>query len=294
MKVFISYRFGDDISAILKILENNKIELFDSSSLLFNNKSIQSATKDTIKACDFVILLYSKENSNIAFEAGMAFTLNKPIFSIVSPDIKEEPAFIRNSACVRSFSNEYDKISFNFNVFLKSVRPKKITASAASIGIHSHVFYGGGEAVSQKYQEAISIWDKFHQNENGHELFFQKLFELYQIKFVQNTTHNEDKLYADFSIWSDQLTSLLGNPILVEISKTLSSAKISTFLNEISKNNNHSYLFFYETLRDDNTELPSTSRCLFISIYDLLQKLKSLDFSDSIRQLRNEIAHKTN
>ena len=40
--------------------------------------------KKTISECDFVILIYTSVNPNIAFEAGVAFSINKPIFAIVS------------------------------------------------------------------------------------------------------------------------------------------------------------------------------------------------------------------
>ncbi len=84
MKAFLSYDFRDNISAITSLLTRQGVEVFDSLNDIQYGTSFQKAIKNAISECDFLLLIYSNENPNIAFEAGIAVSSNKPIFSVIS------------------------------------------------------------------------------------------------------------------------------------------------------------------------------------------------------------------
>jgi nucleoside 2-deoxyribosyltransferase len=87
MRAFLSYRLEDDISVVTNLLKSKNIEIFDSVTELNIGRSFPTTITNAIKESDFIVLVYASANPNIAFEAGLAVSLGKPIFAIVSPDI---------------------------------------------------------------------------------------------------------------------------------------------------------------------------------------------------------------
>ncbi len=58
------------------------------------------------------------------------------------------------------------------------------------------------------------------------------------------------------------------------------------------KNSTESCIVFYDYLNGVNkSNLPNTSKYLFIEISDFIEKLNEGDFNDSIRKIRNEIIY---
>jgi len=292
MKAFISYHFNDNVLEILELLQKYDVEVFDSKTDIDYGSSFQKSIKEAIRSCDFIILVYSSPNPNIAFEAGMAVSMNKQIFSIVS-DITNEPDFLFESVYVHAKPEEINKIEFNLKIFLEKIKPKKKKSLTTSI--KKHKFYGGGYP---NYYDKIFNWYKNIDNKSEIEFerFFKKVFELYNLSVIQNKFDSNINFVTDFCIWSDELNKIIGNPILVEIKKELNNKNIITLNNTltelVNKNTAESCLVFYENLKGINKkELPNTSRYLFIQISDFVEKFKDSDFNNSIRKIRNEIVH---
>lgn len=205
MKAYLSYDFKDNISEITSLLIKQSIEIFDSRNDVQYGTSFQKAIKNAISECDFLLLIYSRENPNIAFEAGIAVSSNKPIFSIISEE-KNYPDFLFDSTYVHAKTNEIDKIEFNFKIFLDKVKLKKTSV------VKKHVYYGGGEPnhYTDIYKKYIEINVK---SEKNYELLFRDIFEIYNLSVIQKKFDNNSKFYADFCIWSDKLSNVIGSLI---------------------------------------------------------------------------------
>lgn len=287
MKAFLSYKFQDDVSSIINLLKDKEIEIFDSMTDIKYRDSFQKAIKQSISECDFLLLIYSSINPNIAFEAGIAVSMNKPIFAIINNNHCD---FLFDSTYVYALPNEIDKIKFNFEIFLNKIKsfPKSNT-------IKKHVFYGGG--LPNYYNEIINSYINTQvKNEKEYKLFFKNILEKSNLDFVQQTVDPKSDIHADFCIWSNDLSNVLGNPILIEIKKEINTNNIKyikDFVNKlISDNLAKSCLFFYEDLKGmSKKQLPNNNTSLFIQISDLIDKLNKNDFNESIRKIRNEIVH---
>ena len=295
MKAFISHQFGDNIESLINLLRNNNIEILDGQTDLIYGGSFQKTIKNAIKECDFIVIIYSSSNPNIAFEAGVAVSLNKPIFSIVS-EKKDYPDFLFDSVYVNAQPEEVDKIEFNLNIFLNKIKKKyKPTSSASIKTINKNEFYGGGYP---NYYNQINNWYKNLSGslEKDYEILFGKIFELYKLNVVQNKFDSNLNFITDFCVWSDELKNVIGNPILIEIKKEISLDNLESIKSLLSKlletNPAESCLIFYESLRNiDAKELPNTPHYLFIKISDFIEKFKTSDFNQSIIEIRNEIVH---
>lgn len=289
MKAFLSHQFRDNISEISNLLVNNGVEVFDSMVDIEYGSSFQKSLSNAIKNCDFVVLIYSSANPNIAFEAGIAVALKKPIFTIVST-LDSKPDFLLDSTCVHAQPSEIDKLRFNLNIFLKNIKPRKRVETKVS-----HEWNVGGNR--NKYKSILNLYNNIKpKSERNYENLFQEIFYLYNLNIIKNKIDSKVNFCADFSIWSDKLNNVIGNPILIEVKNEINKRNINKIKNSINQliNTNHSesYLIFYDQLYDINKkDLPNTSRCLFIQILDLIEKLKDYDFDGSIRAIRNEIAH---
>ncbi|MBN1184974.1 MAG: toll/interleukin-1 receptor domain-containing protein [Bacteroidales bacterium] len=291
MKAYISHQFKDNISGIVNLLNNLEVNVFDSQTDIHYGKSFQKAIKDAIKECDFMVIVYSNVNPNIAFEAGIGVSLKKPIFSIVS-EKNNDPDFLFESAYVHALPEDVSKIEFNLRIFLDNIKPKKKTTP---IIVTKHKFYGGGYP---NYYDKIFSWYQSINNstEKDYELLFKQIFELYKLSVIQNKFDSNIKFLTDFCIWSDELNNVIGNPILIEIKKEINRNNIDslkeTVLNLVNNNSAESCLVFYESLKNlTKKDLPNSSRYLFIQISDFIEKFKTSDFNESIRKIRNEIVH---
>jgi hypothetical protein len=291
MKAYISHQFKDKITSLNDLLMKLGVEVFDSMTDIQYGKSFQKSIKDAIRQCDFMVIVYSEVNPNIAFEAGIGVSMNKPIFSIVS-EIQNHPDFLFDSTYVRALPEDISKIEFNLKIFLDKIKPNK---KDDSVKVKQSKFYGGG---FPNYYEQIFTWynNLKDANEQEYELFFKRIFELYKLSVIQNKYDSNIKFLTDFCIWSDELSNIIGNPILIEIKKEINRKNINTLKDTVNNLGNNSSaescLFFYESLNElSKKDLPNTSRFLFIQISDFIEKFKQADFNDAVRKIRNEIVH---
>lgn len=296
MRAYLSYKYGVDITAVVNLLHNNNIEIFDSisSDILYGN-SFQQSIKNAVKSCDFLIFIYTENSAYIAFEAGIAVASNKPIFSILAGG--EDNSFLYESTYVHALPTEADKIKYSFDLFFKNLT-KKV---GRSLAIKSSIqLYGGGEAMPMKDHFDInelynSISDK---SGIGLELFFQQVFQAYHVNIVKHSDFQlqNEKWVPDFSIWNDDLTPLFGNPIIVEVKSEINNSNLEQLLSNLDRLNSsnpiNSVLIFYDRLRGmQSNDLPQSSNRLFISIPDFVNQLQVNGFASAIKKIRNNIAH---
>ncbi len=287
MRAFLSYKFGDDITTIQRLLHEMGIEIFDSLSDLQYGSSLQKTVKNAIKKCDFLVLIYSKDNPHIAFEAGLAVATNKPIFSILNGD----------STYIHASPNEEEKIKFSLEVFLKNLVPQKHSRTAIG-GVQSNAFYGGREAVPTKnYFNVVTRYQSIN-NEKEFEVFFDDLFKSYNVRAVKGVKigYEGSMFIPDFCIWSDELSPILGNPIVVEVKRVIRKTHLNSltnFIKSILENNSaNSVLIFYDSLSGIALkDLPVSPNKLFIDLNSFVHELDTKGFASSIKKIRNDIVH---
>lgn len=104
---------------------------------------------------------------------------------------------------------------------------------------------------------------------------------------------------ADFAIWSDELGTYVGNPLIIEVKRQIRGftglaqafAQLTTYLQ--AANASWGLLLFQEGPEPAVLEshLAQASRVLAISIADLLDRLQTVSFVDVVRDLRNRKVH---
>jgi hypothetical protein len=294
-KAFLSYKFGDNVQTLKEMLSSFNVSVFDVQSDMEYGSSLQQSIKNAILQCDFLVFVYSEDNPNIAFEAGIAISSNKPIFSIFAGG--NEYTFLMDSPYVNAQPTEIDKIRFAFELFLENSFPKKEKLASDTILIKPQVFYGGGEMVPTKaYFDVEREYELAkYGTEKVYYQFFALLFNAYGVNFAKNPRLSEKDLGADFSIWNDGLTPILSNPILIEIKRKINRNTLEELLNQIvhwKKIMPGSIIVLYEQLENLKVrDLPVHNEVLFVSISELISELESRGFATAIKNIRNRVIH---
>jgi len=289
MKAFLSYQVGDDISTVHNLLLKNNIEIFDALTDLQFNHSYQQDIKDIIKKCDFIVIIYSKDNPNLAFEAGVAIGSNKPIFSILAGG--NENIFLLDSTYVHVQPSETEKIEFSLELFLENINLKKNLKPVINPNLK---FYGGGEVTPVKDYFDIEMQYASVRNKTGSDLedFIQEMLKAYGVKVVKNTkkiNYNNEYSEPDFAIWYDELSSLLNNPINIRVKNIINPTNLPF---SFSNNSIGSTIVLYDKLVNITPKhLPISSDIIFISIPNLVGELSSHGFAESIKRVRNALIH---
>jgi nucleoside 2-deoxyribosyltransferase len=288
MKAFVSYRHGTNISVVFDILKNHGIEFFDSNSDIMIGNSLQEAISKGVQECDFFVTIYESANANTAFEIGLAYALKKPIFAIINASGQEFPDFLIEAVHVQSRADDYEKIKYSFDIFIKNIKPKKKSTTTKHRIAEKSVF-----------QDWLEIYNSIEQkNEITLEKFISEILEKYKIEVIENKWNKDSSFIADFCIWSDPLSNSLGNPILIEVKREIHSRNLklilSDFAKALDKTNAKTGIVFYDYLTNvDKNELinKSSSRLLFIEIKEFLQTLNNVDFNQAIINTRNKTVH---
>jgi|GEM_PF-3768820 len=296
MRAYLSYRYGDDASIIRSLLAKHDIEVFDSISDIKIGDSLQQAIKIAIRNSDFLVFIYSADNPNIAFEAGLAVALNKPIFSILAGG--GEDTFLLDSTYVHATPVEEDKVKFSLELFLNNLfskAPKKSVVAA-----RPSKFYGGGDLIPRaRYFDIVRHYNST-RNKLGStlEVLFQEIFEANQVAVIKQSTFElkEREWKPDFSIWDDKLSVLFGNPIIIEIKRQITKSNLSSLLSNLeslkTSNPIGGVLIFYEELKAvKESELPATPSRLFIPIGKLVDLMETNNFSSAVIKFRNRLVH---
>jgi len=294
-KVFLSYSFGDDVGPLKQMLSALNVAVLDSQMNMEYGTSLQESIRDAVFQCDFLLFVYSKDNPHIAFEAGIAVASRKPIFSIFSGG--QERTFLMDTPYVSALPTEIEKIRFVFELFLENTFPKKEMLPAGNHAIKLPQMYGGGEMVPMKsYFDVKAEYDLISNNSyEGYDRFFVSVFEAYGVNFAKNPNSGGSDSGADFSIWSDALSPMMGNPILIEIKKRIDRRILENLQDQIRKWKTligSSIIVFYDRLENvRERDIATFGDILFISIPELVEELESKGFASSIKNIRNRLVH---
>lgn len=285
MRAYLSYQSKDDTSFVRTLLREYNFEIFDSRVDVQIGSSLQNSVISALRNSDIVLLIYSGKYPTSIFEVGAACALGKPTFSIISAN-DDGAEYLYDSTNVRCLPREYDKIKFSFEIFFKNLDRKKGISMSKSKSLK---FYGGGEAIHHKFLQLANQYEPWSDlSEQDYVAFIKDTFDLSESKIILESRDSEK--YADLSVWNEELSPILKNPIVVEVKKQL-TAKIVSELDHTHQKygQTNSYLIFYDQLIGITpNDLPNRSAGLYIQITDFVKKMSNHDLRESIQLIRNE------
>lgn len=288
---FIAASSRANLNTIKALLEKMGISILVPSEFSADSVSIHEHVTQAISKADFLIaILDPKEsNSNIYYELGYASALGKRILVLASPKLEIIPADITEMLYIRANEDNKDAIGFALDQLTKT--PKLIKRRSSQPISKS-------QPIGHIADELLARVESLGERANERDIM-DILVSALNASHITNAVHASPKeMGADISIWDDELGPWVGNPFIIEIKRRLvNQSQIRSAVNQVSsylqKSNTQWALVLYVQGPPSVSHFPrmSTNTVLFLSILDLLRRLRTTSFSEIIRDLRNRRVH---
>lgn len=238
----------------------------------------------SIRESDMLIaVIISRPSSNIFFELGLAYGLGKHILLLMSPKIRTLPSDISGKLCFRADPNNREAIGFALDQFLASSQKKyryykRPTPSEHPLGDKADYYL---ELIHRKEGEL-----------SGNEMA-EIVVEVLKASGVSNVTQSKyTDRGADIAVWSDDLQTTIGNPLIIEVkSKLQNKKKVRQALEQVElyrkKSSSQWALLILPVISSSLDDIPFKGSVLTMTIIELIEKLRYKSFAETIRELRN-------
>ncbi|MGP9799441.1 hypothetical protein [Rheinheimera sp. NSM] len=260
--------------------------------------SYASTVASVIKSCDITLCIADDEESlkTVLFEAGIAFGIGKKVLLATSYEAGNIPINYSEFPIIRLDSSRYIEIANYVEELMKygkrPISKKKYNFTPSKpIGEYSNKYLDSLRKIEANLTEG-SDRGKVSQD-------FEKIVaDAIRKSGVNIVSEFRSRRYRpDIAIWSDELTYIGANPLIVEVKLTIKSVsdvdRVADKLNHYLHESNSKYgLLVYLNGPDRSEyfyELPSN--IIAISGYELLELLKNESFGEVIRSLRNQRVH---
>ena len=292
LSCFISAPAGVNLLKIKRILNEKGLEFIHPSEIPFSGQSISEKISKLISQADLFIAVFDNElpNGNIFFELGLAVAQKKQII-ILAPSKFKLPSDLAGFLYLKIDADNIEALGFTVDQLLAA--PIKRTKKR-QVKKPPRVSKPVGFGVIELRNRLKSLDSRIA----GYELenFVSDILKESGISIIKQS--NRPDFGADFAIWSDDLSSILGNPILIEIKRSIKSASqvkkvTDQLLRYMNKSNSRSALVLYlEGL--PSSEAQTTAHLfniIFFQLEEFIEQLQENSFADIVRTRRNIIAH---
>jgi hypothetical protein len=293
MRCFLSYSFRTDISVIKRILTENNVYYVSPVDSLEYGDNMVTTIRRQIQDSDFIVAVLD-DSTNVSFELGMAIGVKKPIFILLPTNNESLPVYVAEQTYTIAEPTDYEKINYSFQFFLDNLskRYQKVERKTQRISRKTIK----GKIISNDL--ADSLKNRQISSAQNFEESIGELFKTLNIDVLAENKYKATDFRADFSLWIDELNSVVGNPIIVEAKFNRNRNSLRDAVEQLSsylkKYNSKTGLIIYNNPTNESfVELFSYSPLvLSISFQDLLDKLTSESLPEIILKLRNQVIHK--
>lgn len=292
---FVSAPAGVNLTRIKKILLERDIEIIHPAEAQTLGESISEKISKKISRSDIFLAVFDHklENSNTFFELGLAVGYKKEIIILTPPNFYLPPD-LSGFLTLRVTQGNLDALGFSLDQMLKATLKKPKKRGRKTYKDHRK----RSRPISNKMSELRDELNGLDHRtaENTLVRFVEDLLKECGISVIKQSASHETG--ADFAIWSDGLEHILGNPILIQIKRTIKTdsqaVKITDqILNFICNSNSKSAIVLYLAgpPSDQVQRLTKKFNILFFRLEDIVDQLQNNNFVDIIRNRRNLIAH---
>jgi len=290
LKCFISASIDTDTYVIKNILHENNVDTFDSYDF-----QVGDFIKDTIirkiRESDFVIVVLNQLDPNIIFEMGISEGAGKPVFVISSKDTLL-PYFAEKYPHVTTAIKDTNLLRIALGGFIDDLISNTLKTSKKL-------------SMSKRSYQLDTLRNYLNQINNLRrsgkvgeiEQLVQHIFSDIGLSYSADDLINR-KGRVDFAIWNNNLGSIIGNPLFIEVKfGTLTPELIhkseSQLRDYITNSEAKAGILLYldrhgKRFKSDYTLSPLILR---YDIEDFLKELIDSSFEDTILRKRNMIVH---
>jgi hypothetical protein len=280
-----------DLESLLAILKRHNIHAIAPADFALG-ESWADLLKSTLESVDFVIAVLggAKESSNILFELGLAYGLGRRVFLIAPPDSSVVPFDLRSMFSLRVSLDNHEALDFAIEQFVASLSRSTIDAkvpgvlkAAQTLGDRADDFLSRLE--SEKDKSAYPYLENLVAD----------VFEACGVNAISRSRHRDVEI--DFALWSDELETFIGNPLVVELKSRLQgaadfdSAGQRLFRSLSAANAAWGLLLYRDGPESMKIAKHLPPNVIAIQLQKLISELRNTPFATIIHRLRNERVH---
>ncbi|MCK4604711.1 MAG: toll/interleukin-1 receptor domain-containing protein [Deltaproteobacteria bacterium] len=290
LKCFISAPAGKETNTLRRILDHQGVQSFDAFDFEVGD-SISATIKSKIRESDFAVVVISESNVNVFYELGICEGLGKPIF-LVAEDRYITPPFVHNYIYLRASLDNESLISLSLEKFIAQLRKNK------------SVLRGRKKKTPEKtHSSEISYYLasignlRLHGDAAELEELVQKIFRGLSIS-VEAVADKTRDVGVDFAIWTERLSSTIGNLVLVEfkygdLTETRIRSAEQQLQSYLVKSEAKAGILLYldrkgKRFKEDYTFSPLILR---YDLEDFIRQVEKSSFEDAILSKRNKMVH---
>ncbi|WP_027948838.1 hypothetical protein [Haliea salexigens] len=260
--------------------------------------SYASTVASVIKSCDITLCIADDERSlkSVLFEAGIAFGIGKKVLLATSYDAGNIPIDYSEFPIIRLDSSHYQEIASYVEEVLrygkKPTSKKKYNfIPSKPIGAYSQKYV---ESLREIEEKILGACDKGKVSREFEKLIAEAIRKS-GVNIVSE--FRSGKYRPDIAIWSDELTYIGANPLIVEVKSRIKSLselervvdKLNHYL--LDSNSKYGLLIYLSGPERDQYFYDLPSNIIAVSAFELLRSLEGNSFGEVIRDLRNQRVH---
>jgi hypothetical protein len=289
MKIFLSHSARNPVSAVKLILTDLGAEVFDSFDPT-SAENLTSTLPDAVRQIDAIVAVVDEPSPNVFYELGVATAIGKPALVLQSPETFLPP-FLAQVPHITSDFRDSKSLRFAIEQFLNN--------TVNSVGLPSKPRWSLSAASSSEELAALARELSNLRYEGGPKEAERLLADFLNVAHVRTVERGPlDEKGADFAIWSDGVSSTLGNPILVElktgrIEKMNFRVAYSNLAHAVQGSGAAAGLFLYLDRRGQRFDKPNTwvPTVFFCDLEDFASRVIGAGFDRTVLDLRNEQVH---
>jgi hypothetical protein len=283
-RLYVSAPSDLDLRPLLDGLKRRGAEPYVLSGVARLGTEILQSLRLAIQRADQVLVVLGDTPApNSMFEAGLALGLGKSLL-IIAPPGATVPTDLAGQVVARARPDDLNAINF----VLDHVQQHAVRDARRAPGPSGRPL--GGDLADRLLARV---------SESGHTVASSIGVLIEAIEASGSVAVvNTDGLGFDLGVWSDDLEAIGGNPLLVEVKRSLMPGAVEQLLHGLADHPSArlGLVVYLEPPREDQppsrTELDQARfPVLVISLQQLLRRMASASFAEAIRDLRNQSAH---
>jgi hypothetical protein len=223
----------------------------------------------------------SRTNANLLIELGYAIARDKKIMVILPRDWRKVPSDLASTHYIWAKPTDAEGLAFNIDMVLNGQSPRRQPHIPPGANTH-----GIGELTDDLSERLAVALDE--HDESALEQIVADALHASGVSIVKSANRSpDDHAGPDIGIWSDDLESSVGNPLLIDLKMTIGSradlarlrTRVSSYLS--SRTVDWGLVLYAE----GPPWLESATPVLFLRVGELLSRLRDEGFAEIITDL---------
>jgi hypothetical protein len=280
-RLYISAPSDLDLRPLLDGLKRRGADPYVLSEVAPLGADIAQSLRFAISRADRVlVVLTDKPALNPALEAGIALALGKPLLIIAAPG-SSIPSDLNGQLIAQARPDDLDAINYALDHAEAPAAP-----SADRRSVPRPTGRPLGRDRTNQLLATLELTGEYPTEQSAIAVILEAIEASRGVGVV-----SADSSF-DLGVWSDDLDAIGGNPLLVEIKRSLTRGAVDQVLRALDAHPTARLALLVYTEPSPQAELArSRFPVLVISLQQLLDRMASASFAEVVRDLRNRIVH---